>query len=88
MAASLSAAQEKWARNAVAGAPRWHGDVQRYCQGLAKLGVNPSSCMAGVGAHYQAGIQAVGPQGFAAAIQQAASTNRWSQRWLDRMNAG
>jgi hypothetical protein len=87
MAVSLQEANAKWARNAVAGASRWHGDVNRYCEGLAKLGVNPATCMANVGAHYQQGIAAVGPSGFQAAIQQAAQTDRWARRWLERMNS-
>jgi len=56
-------------------------------EGLAKLGVNPATCMANVGAHYQQGIAAVGPSGFQAAIQQAAQTDRWARRWLERMNS-
>lgn len=83
MAANLAVAQEKWARNAVAGAKNWHGDESAYCQGLAKFGLGVAQCQAGVGARYAQGIAAVGPAAFAQSIQQAVTSDKWSRRFLE-----
>lgn len=86
MAVSLQEAQAKWARNAQAGASRWHGDPEAYCQGLAKLGVNPQQCLANIGQRYAQGVAAVPVASFQQAIAQAAMTDKWSRDWLRAMN--
>lgn len=93
MVISLQAAAQKWARNAQAGIlANWQSGVQRgvgnYCEGLARLGVNPAACSSGVGAHWQAGVSAVSPQEVASRVGQAAAADKWARRWLEVMNRG
>lgn len=82
MAANLEQAAEKWARNAQAGAKNWHGDVNAFCQALAKFGLSPAQCQSGIGARYNQGISMVGPAQFAQAIA-STSPQRWAQRYLE-----
>jgi len=82
VAMTLQEAQAKWARNAQAGAASWHGDEADFCQGLAKFGLSPAQCQAGIGQRYAQGIAQVSPQQFAQAISQAAQTDKWARRWL------
>lgn len=78
---ALSRAGQKWKRNAEAGALAWHGNENRFCEGLAKFGLAPSQCAAGIGARYNQGVAAVSPQGFAQDIA-ATPASRWEQGFL------
>ena len=82
MAMNLAEAQAKWARNAQAGGANWHGNEAAFCEGLAKFGLSPAQCQAGIGARYNQGIASVNPASFQQAISQAAQTDKWSRRWL------
>lgn len=82
MAVSLDQAALKWQRNAEAGAKNWHGDVGAFCNGLAKFGLSPAQCQAGIGQRYAQGIASVSNQGFAQAVAQT-SPQKWAQRWLE-----
>jgi len=82
----IQQAQAKWARNAVAGAKNWHGDPMRFCEALSRFGLNMATCQSGVGQRYAAGVSAVGPAQFQAAVQAAAQTDRWARRWLEGLS--
>lgn len=78
----LQTAAMKWQRNAQAGSKNWHGDVNRFCEGLSKFGLSPGQCASGIGARYQQGIQAEGQQAFSQAVA-GASPEKWARRFLE-----
>jgi hypothetical protein len=91
MAANLQDAENKWARKTQNAGQKWASGVQAagagaYCEGLAKFGINPAACMQGPGAAWQAGVSAVGPQGFQAAI--AGKADKWARNFIRGIQGG
>lgn len=72
MAATLQEAQAKWERKTQGAGERWKAGVSgkeaEYCRGLAKFGVSEAECLAKIGRRWSAGVGAVSPSGFQAAI--------------------
>jgi len=91
MAANLQQAEEKWVRKTQNAGQKWATGVQQagasaYCEGLAKLGINPGACMQSAGAAWQAGVNAVGAQGFQAAI--SGKGDKWARNFLRGFQGG
>ena len=80
----IQAAAMKWKRNAELGARNYHGDAQRYCEGLAQFGLSPATCQAGVGSRYAQGTAAAQPA-FAQRIGQT-DPSRWATRWIEGLS--
>lgn len=84
---NLQTAETNWAEKAAAGAQLWHGDEGAYCRGLAQYGVDVAACNAVMGARYNQGIaRAAQNNAFLNGVQAAAAQNKWSTRWLQKMN--
>ena len=90
MAANIQQAQANWERKTAQVGDRWKRAVStagpaRYCEGLAKFGINPGACQQGPGARWAAGVQQVSAQDFQAAI--AGKGARWAQRFVEGLSA-
>lgn len=88
----MAEAQAKFERNATRGIQEsWQSGVASagamgFCNGMQHLGVNPSACASGVGAHWAQGVQGVNAAAVAQRVAQGAP--KWGQNWLRKMNGG
>lgn len=89
MAANIQQAQAKWERKTAQVGALWKEAVTeagpaRYCEGLAKFGINVSACQQGPGARWAAGLNTVSAQDFQAAI--AGKGARWARRFVEGLS--
>lgn len=83
MAKSREYIEQKWATNAEAGSPNWHGDTEAYCRGLEPYGLPFNQCMSNIGASYNAGVTNPGAkEAQASGVRQAAQQQTWVKNWL------
>ena len=89
MAANIQQAQANWERKTAQVGERWRRGVTaagpaRYCEGLAKFGINPGACQQGPGARWAQGVQAISAADFQAAI--AGKGAKWAQRFVESLS--
>lgn len=86
--ANLASAEQKWTRKTQDAGSKWAAATQgkgaAYCEGMARfLGSPVPGCPA---AAFDAGVAAVGANGFQQAVQ--GKGNKWASRMRESMSGG
>lgn len=83
--ANLRTAEQKWDRKMADAGAKWFDDTagkgQQYCEGLAEFFGQPIPGCQQKAQAFNAGVQAVGAQGFQQAVQGKGA--KWARRFLE-----